>query len=73
MPTFSFSYEIVPRDGNSRQPIAGGNLFASSLDAAKKYVQSVRAPTVDGKSGLEVILRDLAGTEIWRGPYLGSD
>ena len=72
MPSLVFSYQIVPKD-NPTKVLVNGALWVSSVDAAKRYVQSARSSIVAGRSDLEVILRDSRGSEIWRGPYLGSD
>jgi hypothetical protein len=69
MTTLLFTYSII---GEDQQPIVNGNLYTSNLDLAKKHVQTVGAPHVAGKSNLEVILRDVGGSVIWRGPYLGN-
>ena len=37
----------------------------------KQHVQTVAAHGVVATPGLEVILHDGTGKEIWRGPYLG--
>jgi hypothetical protein len=66
-----FAYHIVPRGGHMRQALESGFCTAPDVEVAKRQVQTVRAPSVAGKSGLEVILQDRRGTEIWRGPYLG--
>jgi hypothetical protein len=51
--------------------LATGSLYIADLESAKRYVQTVTVPGVVAEPGLEVILRDLRGREIWRGPYLG--
>ena len=73
MPTLVFSYHIVPSGGTREQSLVNGDIYTSSLDAAKKHVQTVSAPNIAGQSNLEVILRDMLGNEICRVPYLGSD
>ena len=72
MTTLFFAYSIVPT-GQDQQRLVTGVLYASSLEEAKHHVQTLNAPAIAGKSGLEVILRDIGGSVIWRGPYLGSD
>ena len=64
-----FSYRIVPNGGGMHEALVTGHLYATSVAAAKKHVQTVRALEVPGRSGLEVILHDSLGSEIWRGPY----
>jgi hypothetical protein len=66
-----FSYQIVPSGGQPRQALATGSLYIADLEKAKRHVQTIAAPGVDAKPGLEVILQDRRGREIWRGPYLG--
>jgi hypothetical protein len=72
MPTLVFSYQIVPSGGAREQSLANGSLYTSSVEAAKKHVQTVSAPDIAGQSNLEVILRDMLGNEICRVPYLGA-
>jgi hypothetical protein len=72
MTTLFFAYSIVPA-GQDQQPLVSGILYTSSLETAKRHVETINAPAVAGKSDLEVILRDIGGSVIWRGPYLGSD
>ena len=72
MPTLVFSYHIVPNGGTREQALVNGSLYTSSLEAAKKHVQTASAPNIAGQSNLEVILRDMLGNEICRVPYLGS-
>jgi len=69
MTSLFFTYQIVDED---QQPLVNGSLYIGSLDSAKRHLQRVSAPNVAGKSNLEVVLKDLAGHEVWRGPYLGS-
>jgi hypothetical protein len=66
-----FAYHIVPNGGHMGQALEWGTCTAPDTEAATRHVQTVAAPGVAGKSGLEVILLDSAGAEIWRGPYLG--
>jgi hypothetical protein len=49
-----------------------GSLYITDVENAKRYVQTVSVPNLQGQSDLEVILRDMLGNEIWRGPYLGG-
>ena len=65
-----FSYQIVAN--GSGQPLTTGNLYIADVESAKRHVQTVTAPGVAAGPGMEVILRDPMGTEIWRGPYLGA-
>src|SRR6202035_1801010 len=51
------------------QAVESGTCNASDIEAAKRHVQTVSAPSVV-QTGLEVILQDSGGVEIWRGPYL---
>jgi hypothetical protein len=66
-----FAYHIVPRGGHMRRALESGSCTAPDVELAKRHVQTVAAPSVTGKSGLEVILQDSEGAEVWRGPYLG--
>jgi hypothetical protein len=54
-----------------RQALESGACTAPDLQVAKLHVQTVPAPSVAGKFGLEVILQNSEGAEVWRGPYLG--
>jgi hypothetical protein len=65
-----FAYHIVPMSGHRGQAVESGTCTASDIEAAKRHVQTLSAPSVV-KTGLEVILQDSGGVEIWRGPYLG--
>jgi len=67
-----FAYHIVPRGGHMRQALERGTCTVPDVELAKRHVQTVRAPSVAGKSGLEVVLQDSGGAEVWRGPYLGQ-
>ena len=67
-----FSYLIVPGSGHEEQALVRGNLYVADIETAKRHVQTVLAPGLVARAGLEVILQDGGGTEIWRGPYLGS-
>jgi len=49
-----------------------GNLFTATVETAKEYVRGVTAPDVKGRSGLEVILQDAHGKEVFRCPHKGS-
>jgi hypothetical protein len=72
MATLFFAYKIVPRGGSPEQALLSGSLYIDSLEAAKRHVQSVSAPKLDWQPNLEVILQDIAGTEVCRVPYLGD-
>ena len=61
-----FTYYIVPAGGDERDALAQGNLMTASMAAATQYVQGVTAPNVQGRSGLEVILQDVLGNELFR-------
>ena len=67
-----FSYPIVPNGGYMGQALITGTLYTYDVDAAKQHVQTVGAPGVVPQAGLEVILQDTMGSEVWRGPYLGK-
>jgi hypothetical protein len=67
-----FSYHIVPSGGHIGQSLGVSHLYAADIEAAKQYVQSASVQGIEPKPGLEVILLDGKGMEIWRGPYLGS-
>jgi hypothetical protein len=51
--------------------LATGSLYITDLESAKRHVQTVLVPGIAFEPGLEVILHDLKGRELWRGPYLG--
>ena len=63
-----FIYYIVPAGCDERDALAQGNLMTASVAAATQYVQGVTAPNVKDRSGLEVILQDGQGNEIFRCP-----
>lgn len=65
-----FSYLIIPSAGTG-QALVTGSLYAADIESAKQHVQTVAAHGVVATPGLEVILHDGTGKEIWRGPYLG--
>src|SRR5258707_15721146 len=68
-----FIYQIVPAGDHARQILATGSLYIADVESAKRYVQTVTVPGgYVPKVGSEVILQDLTGLEIWRGPYLGE-
>ena len=66
-----FTYLIVPEGGHAGQALVRGSLYASDIETAKRHAQAGFAPGVAAKPGLEVVLLDHQGEEIWRGPYLG--
>ena len=66
-----FTYLIVPEGGHADQALVRGSLYASDIETAKRHAQAGFAPGVEARPGLEVILLDNQGTEIWRGSYLG--
>jgi len=69
-----FSYQIIRyRAGQPGQVLATGSLYIADLESAKRHVQTVTAPGVVAEPGLEVILQNRKGREVWRGPYLGAD
>jgi hypothetical protein len=72
MTTLFFAYSIVP-SGQDQRLLVCGVLYVDSLEEAKHHVQTLKAPAIAGKSDVEVILRDIGGSVIWRGPYLGAD
>ena len=61
-----FTYYIVPADCGERDALVRGNLWTATVEAAKQYVSGVTAPNVKDRSGLEVILQDQHGNEIFR-------
>jgi len=61
-----FIYYIVPAGCDERDALAQGNLMTASVATATQYVQGVTAPSVKDRSGLEVILQDVRGNEIFR-------
>jgi hypothetical protein len=66
------NYQLVTVGGDPEEALAAGHLYASSLEAAKRYAQTVHAPNLPAAaSALEVVLRDMGGSEVWRGLYLG--
>ena len=67
-----FIYYIVPAGGGEQDALVRANLMTASVDAAKQYVQGVTAPNVQGRSGLEVILQDGQGNEIFRCRHRGG-
>ena len=67
-----FGYDIIPRGQRMGQSLIMGNLFITDFESAKRYVQTVTVHDLQGQSDLEVILRDMQGKELWRGPYLGN-
>ncbi|MBV8894143.1 MAG: hypothetical protein JO266_19595 [Acidobacteria bacterium] len=67
-----FIYCIVPVDGSAKDALVQGNLFTATVETAKEYVRGVTAPDVKGRSGLEVILQDAHGKEVFRCPHKGS-
>ena len=68
-----FTYYIVPAGGHAGQELVSRSLYIGDIESAKRHVQTVTAHGVVAKPGLEVILQDGTGREIWRGPYLGGD
>ena len=61
-----FIYYIVPAGGGEGDALVRGNLWTATVETAKKYVPGVTAPEVKDRSGLEVILQDRQGNEIFR-------
>ena len=61
-----FTYYIVPAGGDEGDALVRGNLWTATVEAAKQYVPAVTAPDVKDRSGLEVILQDQQGNEIFR-------
>ena len=72
MTTLFFAYSIV-QTGQDEPRLVTGIRYASSIEEAKHHIQTLNAPAIAGKSDLEVILRDMGGAVVWRGPYLGGD
>jgi hypothetical protein len=64
--TLLFIYYIVPAGCGAGDALARGNLLTATVQVAKEYVQGVTAPNVRDRSGLEVILQDPQGNEIFR-------
>jgi hypothetical protein len=64
--TLLFIYYIVPAGGGEGDALVRGNLWTATVEAAKNYVPGVTAPEVKDRSGLEVILQDRQGNEIFR-------
>ncbi len=67
-----FSYRIVSGGSHRGHVLATGSLYIADVESAKRHVQTVTAHGIVAESGVEVILQDVMGTEIWRGPYFGS-
>jgi hypothetical protein len=67
-----FTYYIVPAGGHAGQKLVSGSLYVSDIESAKRHVQNVSAHGVAPQPGLEAVLLDSRGVEIWRGPYLGE-
>jgi hypothetical protein len=67
-----FSYLIVPSGGHVGEALARGSLYIADVESAKRHVQTITPHGLVAEPGLEVILLDLTGAEIWRGPHLGS-
>jgi len=67
-----FTYSIVPKGGTERDALVRGTLYASNLNAAKRYVPTATSISVSGRADLEVVLSDSNGNEVWRGPYKGE-
>ena len=61
-----FTYYIVPAGGGEGDALVRGNLWTATVETAKNYVPGVTAPEVKDRSGLEVILQDQQGNEIFR-------
>lgn len=72
MTALFLNYQLVPVGGDPKEALAQGHLYASSLEAAKRYAQTIRAPNIAPEaSALEVVLQDLGGLEVLRGASLG--
>jgi hypothetical protein len=67
-----FVYYIVPAGGDESDALVQGNLLTPTVESATRYVQGVTAPSVKDRSGLEVVLKDRHGKEIFRCPHRGS-
>ena len=61
-----FIYYIVPAGGGEEDALVRGKLWTATVETAKNYVPGVTAPEVKDRSGLEVILQDQQGNEIFR-------
>ena len=57
-----FIYYIVPAGGDERDALVRANLMTASRSGGN----SVTAPNVQGRCGLEVVLQDGQGNEIFR-------
>ena len=68
--TVVFSYRIAPRGAAKEQALLMGNLWISDVAGAKQYVLTLTVPNAPAQTDLEVTLKDMFGSEIWRGPYL---
>jgi hypothetical protein len=70
--TMIFTYLIVPEGGDAGQALARGSLYTSDIETAKRHARAGFAPGVEAQPGLEVILLDDQGRDIWRGSYWGA-
>jgi len=64
--TLLFIYYIVPAGGGEEDALVRGKLWTATVETAKNYLPGVTAPNVKDRSGLEVILLDQQGNEIFR-------
>ena len=64
--TLLFIYYIVPAGGGEGDALVRGKLWTATVETAKNYLPGVTAPNVKDRSGLEVILQDRLGNEIFR-------
>ena len=64
--TLLFIYYIVPAGGGEGDALVQGNLWTATAQTAKQYAPGLTAPNVKDRSGLEVILQDQHGNEIFR-------
>jgi hypothetical protein len=64
-----FAYDIALAGGGLAEALLRGSLYAADPEAAKRYVETLTAPGVEPRPGLEVVLHDNRGNEIWRCPY----
>ena len=72
--TLVFEYYVVPKGVSETNALVRGALYTATVERAVEYLRSLDLsdPAVNGRQGLEVILKDRKGAEIWRGPYSGS-
>lgn len=72
--TLVFTYHVVPKGVSETNALVRGALYTATVERAVEYLCSLGLsdPAVNGRQGLEVILKDREGAELWRGPFSGS-